>query len=381
MSSEQSVTKAISPTREKALMPPPNNSAKKASDSIFSTANFSNNEDFKNLRKSLASVQDSNNIAAEKKGRKSKTELGSRASSRSQSSKRTRSFSSTVDEKELVLVSKDEIETLNAKIKNLELEKAVQSEQISILKSVQQENRRFIEILTEKVDILTKLSGRIDIIESVIHQKQSNISGASETSVITSEPDITCIPKTQWTTVINKSLKNLKTPEKMPKQQIEVINSVMSEQMDREKRKKNVLVFGLETKGEDKNGSELMTKINQIFHSIGLDPKIILRARRFRAKENGAVPPVFIQLKEEVDRNTVLSAARSKKLNEGVYLKPDLTEAERELEKQLRKRRDELNVEAEEGRQPFRWVIRGENIIKRYRQQQTCSNSQDHMQH
>ena len=49
-----------------------------------------------------------------------------------------------------------------------------------------------------------------------------------------------------------------------------------------------------------------------------------------------------------------------------VYIKPDQTEAERVLERQLRLRRDELNEEEIEQGSLFRWsIFRGE--IRKYR--------------
>ena len=72
------------------------------------------------------------------------------------------------------------------------------------------------------------------------------------------------------------------------------------------------------------------------------------RARRFRANnENSTVPsPVFVQMNSQASRNLVLKEARKLRGAQGmdkVYIKPDQTEAERELERQLRVRRDELN--------------------------------------
>ena len=71
-------------------------------------------------------------------------------------------------------------------------------------------------------------------------------------------------------------------------------------------------------------------------------------ARRFRSsnKSSMAPAPVFVQMCSEATRNLVLREARKLKGWSGmdrVYIKPDQTESERLLEKQLRTRRDELN--------------------------------------
>ena len=68
-------------------------------------------------------------------------------------------------------------------------------------------------------------------------------------------------------------------------------------------------------------------------------------------------------------RNKVLKEAKKLRSILGmdrVYIKPDQTEAERVLERQLRLRRDELNEEEIEQGSLFRWsIFRGE--IRKYR--------------
>ena len=48
---------------------------------------------------------------------------------------------------------------------------------------------------------------------------------------------------------------------------------------------------------------------------------------------------------------------------ESVYIAPDLTEAERMEDRNLRKQRDELNSKRNSG-DPFRYAIRGNQIVK-----------------
>ena len=76
---------------------------------------------------------------------------------------------------------------------------------------------------------LEALSARLNIIENNI--EESNINSN--------------FPPLNWCTVANKAVKNNKTPNtKAPKQQIEIINTIASEQLDRARRKNRLIVFG-----------------------------------------------------------------------------------------------------------------------------------------
>ncbi len=86
-----------------------------------------------------------------------------------------------------------------------------------------------------------------------------------------------------------------------------------------------------------------------------------------KSSTNDRIPPVIITLKEHINRNTILKAAKSlKNTNKfnGIFINPDLTEAERTLDKQLRLKRNELNEEEKGKHQPFRWGIRGDKVIR-----------------
>ena len=64
--------------------------------------------------------------------------------------------------------------------------------------------------------------------------------------------------------------------------------------------------------------------------------------------EGSTKPPVFVQMIDEGSRRLVIREAKRLRDFQGmqlVYIKPDQTETERALEKQLRQRRDELNRE------------------------------------
>ena len=79
---------------------------------------------------------------------------------------------------------------------------------------------------------------------------------------------------------------------------------------------------------------------------------------------------IFVRLSEGSDRYKVIAAAkklRSLAEFKNVYINPDRTEAERELERQLRQKRDTLNKEEEEKPNEGRhciWYIRGDKLFK-----------------
>ena len=122
--------------------------------------------------------------------------------------------------------------------------------------------------------------------------------------------------------------------------------------------------------GPDQNGQGITEKITNILKSIGINSNKIKNARRLRPKEGSTTHPVFVQMIDEGSRNLVIREAKRLRGVHGmqsVFIKPDLTEAERALEKQLRQRRDELNREESEQSSLFRWSI-PKSEIRRYRQ-------------
>ena len=195
---------------------------------------------------------------------------------------------------------------------------------------------------------------------------------ADTDGVVTSKDQASINKPRNWVDVVSKSVKKANVPsQKMHAQQIEVVNSVLYEERERDKRKNNLLIFGLGDQNEDSNVSEVQRKVVDILKLIGVDVKNMIKARRFRSKAEGSPnpnpAPVFVQMNNEGSRNRVLKEARKLRGVQGmktVYIKPDQTEAERVLEKQLRQRRDELNRNENEQNSLFRWSILKGDIRK-----------------
>ena len=129
-----------------------------------------------------------------------------------------------------------------------------------------------------------------------------------------------------------------------------------------------MLIFGVNQSSQDAN--EASKQVEDIFNKIGIEPNVISHSRRFRQIDVSKPAPIFVRLSEGSDMYKVIAAAkklRSLAEFKNVYINPDRTEAERELERQLRQKRDTLNKEKEEkpneGRHCISY-IRGDKLFK-----------------
>jgi len=164
----------------------------------------------------------------------------------------------------------------------------------------------------------------------------------------------------KWATASAKVIKK-------PVEQLIVVSAAINEANDREKRKDKVVIFGLaESKNlvEAERLREDLSKVEKMVSEMGSTASVKF-VKRLRSKSNKP-GPVLVGLSDAADRNPLL--LKAKKLRElgeykSVYVCPDLTEAQRLEDQELRKRRDELNKNRKEG-DPFRYAIRGNQITK-----------------
>lgn len=176
-------------------------------------------------------------------------------------------------------------------------------------------------------------------------------------------------------TAVIKSIKG-KNDEPKPVQpagEINMVNSVMVEQRERELKSMNLIVYGIEVSkksdGKDRK-QEDTEKVEEIFSALKADKRSILNIIRFKNKSNdpGKTPPILVKLENSQKRDEILKAARGlHKLNkkfEKIYINADLTEAERVFEKQLREERDTLNDSERAKSSTFKWIIRDNKIIR-----------------
>ena len=173
--------------------------------------------------------------------------------------------------------------------------------------------------------------------------------------------------RNDWVEIASKGTQN----KKKPAEQLIVANATINEMNERDKRKKNIIVYGVPESTlvdfTDKKAED-MVKIKDILNKIeksDVNPNYI---RRLKSKDSAKPGPILVELSDSSIRNPVLLAA--KKLRnfdnyKSVYNSPDLTEAERQMDYELRKERNRLN-ESNPTDSPFRYGIRG-NQVQRFK--------------
>jgi hypothetical protein len=168
-----------------------------------------------------------------------------------------------------------------------------------------------------------------------------------------------------WVQAGAKNARNAKKPV----EQLVVANATINELNEREKRKKNVMIYGVaestkvnltEKKAEDEK------KVQEVLQFIGKADVKPAYLRRLKSRDASKPGPIIVELTDVSLRNPILLAAkklRSSSEHATVYISPDLTEAERKQDYDLRKERNRLNSELGEN-SPFRYGIRGSQILK-----------------
>ncbi|CAF0977228.1 unnamed protein product [Brachionus calyciflorus] len=134
--------------------------------------------------------------------------------------------------------------------------------------------------------------------------------------------------------------------------QMDMCISIMIDGKDRERRSKNVLIFGIEQSERvaiRDRYVEDREKVDKIFSDLRIQSDKKCSIKRFREKPNSTyIPPILIELQSERDRTTVLSVAKQLRgypQYSNVYINPDLTDTERKLDKELRIQIDIRNDE------------------------------------
>ena len=125
-------------------------------------------------------------------------------------------------------------------------------------------------------------------------------------------------------------------------EQIDIINTVTKENKDREKRDKNVIIFGIResTKNDitEKKADDLV-EIQKLTNDVYIDKDNIVRL--FRIKSKSGVSPIIVEFKDSGIRNEFIK--RTHRKFQDIYVNPDLTESQRNLDKQLREKCRKLN--------------------------------------
>ncbi len=139
-----------------------------------------------------------------------------------------------------------------------------------------------------------------------------------------------------WNLVESKNL--VKAQE-----QIDIINTVTKENKEREIKDKNVMIFGVKESLKidlaDKKKDDL-DAIEKLACHVSLSNDNIVKL--FRIKSKKGIAPIIIEMKNDEVRKEFIKRSNRKFTN--IYIYPDLTESQRNLDKQLRDKCKNMNA-------------------------------------
>jgi hypothetical protein len=170
--------------------------------------------------------------------------------------------------------------------------------------------------------------------------------------------------------ILRKNIANLTNEEKVVySEQVKEANEMYDEASERERRKKNVVIFGLpESKKEkvEEKRKDDENSVREILTNLEVTDVKVNKIIRYKKKSEKMIAPlVVIEFENEKQRNAVLYA--SKKLRnfptcKNLYLNADLTALQRKGFNLLKKQRDEQNKN--ETDKNIRHAIRGGKVVQ-----------------
>ena len=151
----------------------------------------------------------------------------------------------------------------------------------------------------------------------------------------------------------------------------QMLTDRMKEEDEKRKRTTNLIVFGIiEEDGLDNIAGKQLdnTHLQNIRKQLKLDEKVFegMEFKRLGKKKSNAVRPILITVKNEKTKWFIISKGkllRENKEYEKVFITPDLTQQERQLELELKKdlaNRREESKKNEDGRM---WTIKKGKIV------------------
>jgi hypothetical protein len=150
-----------------------------------------------------------------------------------------------------------------------------------------------------------------------------------------------------------------------------IVNAISSEQKEKVKKEKNVVVFGLKEssrKSKDEIKEDDDEGISELFDAIGLEKSNIVKHFRLNSGDKSKPGPLVIELVDSSYQKQVLSVARDLNKIEAyknkVFINPDLTYRQRASLKLLLSERKRLNKIEEDKSSTFRFVIRNDMLQK-----------------
>ena len=114
--------------------------------------------------------------------------------------------------------------------------------------------------------------------------------------------------------------KNLVEIPKPTQMEVKITNAILSEQADRERRRKNLLIFAVndsysnlttENVRQEEIQKQDKEKVERVVESIGADMTQIVSIIRFKPQiQSQRAFPILVRISDEAHRNNILSAAK-----------------------------------------------------------------------
>jgi hypothetical protein len=245
------------------------------------------------------------------------------------------------------MVNKEDLANLDAKV-NERLSKII-TQVNELIKEGQKTDKLVIDLNKRLALMEKKITEQEILINKLKEEKNNPENGQSKIA-------------SNWVTVLSKNMKK-------PQDQLTVMNAISIEQEQKKRREKNIVIFGIPESSKEalsEKRDEDKISVKNVLTAIGKGDVEPVNTRRLRSKNELKPGPIVIELSDKSERNPILASAKKLKTNPSykeVYLGPDMTEAERLLDFQLRAKRNELNSSLDKD-SPFRYGIRGTEVIK-----------------
>ena len=116
-----------------------------------------------------------------------------------------------------------------------------------------------------------------------------------------------------------------------------MLNCVVLENKERDKREKNIVIFGIQASSKTEP-NEIQTEdtdtITALLERVNISKDKIVRCFRLKSKDTSKPQPIIVEMINNKSRNEAVRLSRRQ--FENIYVNPDLTESQRNLDKQLR---------------------------------------------
>ena len=175
-----------------------------------------------------------------------------------------------------------------------------------------------------------------------------------------------------WASAVANTLQNSTGNKTAPVNvgRINVLERLVLDQSDRERRSRNVLILGV--KKSTKSSFEEQKKDDDVFvqdvlKEIRFDSSKVVSVFRFKSKVNQErEPPIIVRLKTQQDRDELIGMSkmlRNSQMYERVFVNKDLNEVERKLEREARLSCKSKNQEEVSNGSSMRWKVQNFRVV------------------